>query len=1114
MRVNVLGAIEVWRGPAHEGEPVNLGAPKPRSLVTALALSGGRAVSPDTLADLVWAGEPPDGVAGTLQAYVSGLRRALEPERPPRTPPTVLVSVPPGYALRLEPDAVDATRFAALVNGVRRRLGRRDHAWDRPALGPDEVAAALAELDEALGLWRGDPYLELGDAPTAVAERARLTELRVVALEDRAALRLTTGDHAGVAAELEALAPAYPVREQLWGLRAVALARSGRQAEALDVLAELRRVLDEELGLEPSRPLQALQTALLRQDPDVLGAPDLDLPAEPVTAPPAPATKPVSAAPVGWPLVGRDAQLASLVGRLDEALAGTPAFAAVTGDPGIGKTRLCAELLAVARARGVRVVVGRCSQDDGAPPLWPWQQVLTTLGADLDLGGAADEGAEFRSREAVVRRVHEAARTEPLVVVLDDLHWADTASLRVLRLLLETVHDGPLLLVATWRAHPEPTGALADVAESMARRHAARLALTGLGSTDVARIVLAVADVEASGRQAGELAERTDGNPFYLVEYARLARETGDLAGLLGGADPPTAVGDVLTRRLDRLPEPTARLLTWAAVAGREFELAVVAEASGTSEDEVLDALDAAVAAGLVREEREGGFVFTHALVRDTAYAALGPTRLARAHAAVAAALERRVGRVTEAARHWLAAGSSHADRAWRAAEVAAEQAREVHAHEQAVDLLVAALERLEGDPTATDEDRYRLLMTLADEYRWVGSWVPMAGVVEQAIEVAGRLDDVHLLAEASAHLAVGALWQTAAYAEQNERVVAALEESLRRLPPDDGELRCRVLMAMGSELYYVTPLDRRVEIAEEALAMARRLGSDQLVMEACEVAFVAQWSASTRRRRLELAVEAVALARRLGAERSLATATAMRANVEAELGRLDEMTASVQEVREQAGRFQLHFPLLFVEALLVSWAAMQDRFDDAERSLAQVGALVSRFEIHNADYGYAGALVSVRVWQERWDDVLPLFAMFSGNPLPIASTYIACLFRAGRVEQARAEAERLPIDLSRDDWYSPANWAFSAEAALGLGDAGLARAAYALLAPHAGTAVTAGSGLALGPADAFLALGAAAGGDRETAARHADAAEALMVDWRIPVCAAWFGRLRRRHDF
>jgi hypothetical protein len=740
--------------------------------------------------------------------------------------------------------------------------------------------------------------------------------------------------------------------------------------------------------------------------------------------------------------------------------------------------------------------------------------VLTTLGADLDLGDAADEGAQFRTWEAVVRRVHEAARSEPLVVVLDDLHWADTASLRVLRLLLETVHDGGLLLIATWRAHPEPTGALADVAESTARRHAARLALTGLATTDVARIVRAVAAVEATGRQADELATRTDGNPFFLVEYARLARETGDLAGLLGEADPPSAVGDVLTRRLDRLPGSTARLLTWAAVAGREFELAVVAEASGTSEDEVLDGLDAAVAAGLVREEREGGFVFTHALVRDTAYAALGPTRLARAHAAVAAALERRVGRVTEAARHWLAAGSSHADRAWRAAEVAAEQARDVHAHEQAVDLLVAALDRLDGDPTATDDDRYRLLMTLADEYRWVGSWVPMTRVVEAAIEVARRLDDVQLLAESSAHLAVGALWQTAAYAERNDRVVEALEESLRRLPAGDAELRCRVLMAMGTELYYVTTLEQRIEVSEEALAMARRLGSELLVLQACEVAFVAQWSARTRLRRLELAEEAVDLARRLGAERSLATATAMRANVEAELGRLDAMQASVAEVQERAGGVQMHFPLLFVEALSVSWAAMQGRFDDAERSLAQVGALVPRFEIHNADYGYAGALVSVRVWQGRWDDVLPLFATFGDNPLPLASTYVACLFRAGRDDEARAQAARLTFDLSRDDWYSPANWAFAAEAAVGLKDDALAREAYALLAPHAGAAVTAGSGLALGPFDAFLAIAAAATGDRKAAARHADAAVELMAAWGIPVCAAWFAELRRRHDF
>ena len=288
---------------------------------------------------------------------------------------------------------------------MHRRLGTRGTWWEPPGLTDDVISACLAEVEEALALWRGTPYVDLEEAPSAVAERARLEELRSVALEDRAVLRLALGDHGTVAAELESLTAAYPLRERLWGLRAVALARAGRQADALDALREVRDVLDRELGLEPSAQLRDLQTAVLRQDPALSRGAAVAAPAAPLpTAPPAAPRLP------DWPLVGRDDQLAVLVDALAAAEQGAPRFAALTGEPGIGKSRLCGELAARAVANGARVVVGRCSQDDGAPPLWPWRQVLRGLGAELAVPDADDEGAEFRTWEAITDRVAEAAR--------------------------------------------------------------------------------------------------------------------------------------------------------------------------------------------------------------------------------------------------------------------------------------------------------------------------------------------------------------------------------------------------------------------------------------------------------------------------------------------------------------------------------------------------------------------------------------------------------------------------------------------------------------------------------------------------------------------------------
>ena len=258
VRVGVLGAAEAYLG----DEPVDLGTRKQRALVAALAMHHGRPVSVDTLVDLLWADGAPPGVTGTLQAYVAGLRRALEPDRVARAASTVLVTVAPGYALRVGDDDLDAARFDRAVSRAHRRMGQVTRLHETRGLTVDELSAVVADLDAALGEWRGTPYLELEDAPDAVAERARLEELRMVALEDRAVAALELGHHGTVAAELEALTAAHPLRERLWGLRALALTRSGRQAEALDALREVREVLADELGLEPGPELRELQTAV------------------------------------------------------------------------------------------------------------------------------------------------------------------------------------------------------------------------------------------------------------------------------------------------------------------------------------------------------------------------------------------------------------------------------------------------------------------------------------------------------------------------------------------------------------------------------------------------------------------------------------------------------------------------------------------------------------------------------------------------------------------------------------------------------------------------------------------------------------------------------------
>ena len=670
MRVGILGAAEARLN----GAAVDLGTRKQRALLAALAMHRGRPVVADTIVDLLWGESPPTAVTATLQGYVARLRRALEPDRPPRAPSEVLVTQQSGYALLLPDDALDSARFEAVVGAAHRQLGA-GVTPDLPAA--EELQSWFDDLSSALSLWRGLPYTELEDAPAAQAERARLEELRAIALEDRAVAALGLGRHAMVAGELEVLTATYPLRERLWGLRALALTRSGRQADALEVLRQVRELLAEELGLEPGAELRALQTAVLRQDPTLDWT--------------APSSRPLGthtrATEFAWPLVGRDDQLAALVGLLEQSQ-DQPVFAVVTGDPGIGKSRLCAELAAAAEAEGTTVLVGRCSQDEGAPPLYPWAKVLSELGHDLpsDPGaeGSEDSSSRFRAWEAIARTVLDAAQDRHLLVILDDLHWADTSTLRVLRLLAESADAGRLMVVSTWRHQPPPTGLLAEAAETLARRHALRLELTGLTAEEAGEIVTTVAQASPTAGEADALRLRTDGNPFFLVEYARLAREGGDLAELLAEENPPAAVQDVLTRRFAALPESTGKTLRHAAVIGRQFDVPTLAAALDTEEDDVLDDLDPALAAGLVREDGVDRLRFAHALVRDTVYAGLSRSRRGRMHARAAQVLAGTAGRESEVARHWLAAGPQNAAEAWRAGIVAAEAARRVFGHEEA----------------------------------------------------------------------------------------------------------------------------------------------------------------------------------------------------------------------------------------------------------------------------------------------------------------------------------------------------------------------------------------------------------------------------------------------
>ncbi|MGW6496668.1 BREX system ATP-binding domain-containing protein, partial [Nonomuraea angiospora] len=328
MDIRVLGPLEVV---GDDGRSCQIGSLKMRALVSVLVLAEGRPVAPGALVDRLWGEDPPAEVMASLHAYVSNLRRLLEPGRRARAQSRLLTFGPVGYTLAIDPEQVDSTRFLRLV------------AQAEQAAGPAE-AERLA--GEALALWRGEPYQELDDQAYVTAVRVRLTEARERARELRVSAVIQQDRHGELLGELEALTFEHPLRERLWALRALALYRSGRQGEALETLRTARRILAEELGIDPGEELRALERDILDQSPALF----------PHRPPPPPEPRVAERG-----ITGRQDELAALDGLLEAAAAGRTGFSLITGEPGIGKTRLAEELMSRARARGFTVAVGRCA---------------------------------------------------------------------------------------------------------------------------------------------------------------------------------------------------------------------------------------------------------------------------------------------------------------------------------------------------------------------------------------------------------------------------------------------------------------------------------------------------------------------------------------------------------------------------------------------------------------------------------------------------------------------------------------------------------------------------------------------------------------------------------
>ncbi len=1120
LEVGILGDLVVRRA----GEPVALGPRLQRALLALLAVDVGRVLPVDRLIELLWGHEPPPAATASLQAYISQLRRLLEPDRPARAPANVLRTREPGYVLELEDEAVDAERF------------RRLASVGRDALASGALSEALEDFGAALALWRGDPLAEFAAEPWAIPVFTRLVEEHETVLEDRVDAWLAQGRHAEVIGDLESMVAAEPFRERRWAQLMLALYRSGRQADALRAYSRCRHRLTDELGIEPGSELRRLEQAVLDHDPSLELATLTTRPSTggvPTESQHAEVEHTSAAAPGRAPahgLVAREVQLQRVAERLSE-LPDRGGAIVFVGEPGAGKTVLAEAAAEMARAAGTLIGWSRCVDSEGSPALWPWFELLRGLppGQDVDAALALlrgeratadpDHGGPFAAYEAVLAALREATAGQPLVAVIDDLHAADVSSLKLLETISGDLHRLGALFILTLR-DTEPVAHVGGVLGELVRHLGVeQLLVPDLDQTGVAELAEQFTGAEINEESAAALYERTGGNPFYVVELLRLLRSERHSA-LLDAADVttlgvPSGVRDVIDRRLLRLPSDTRSLLAIAAAAGRRLDFDLLEHTGGIDTEQLMLGLEPAVAAGILVERADTwGYEFRHGLIEETICGGLGPLGRARLHARIANSIEElrdpSSGEALVAlAYHQLAAGpfgdpAKAVDFSRRAARWSVRKS----AWADAEGHLRQALLTTEHDRD-TEPVQCEILIELGTALRHQGDIKAAHAALYRAIDIADQLGDEDRLLLAVAAFGEVALWGARAWGGPDARLIGLLDHQLKRADLED-VTRARLLATLSIELYHGQRDAECWSCAEEALNISRRLGDPHVYgMAAAAVLRAADGpDHQTERRALidEIAagagppvtsrVEAVVRAHRL----ALLLGAGDIAAFDAEFSRVHELTVKLRSRELQA---QLIMSQACRELVLGRIAECLEVFNRSYTLLtelsvnwAQPTLFVAQLCVYQACGQFAANLDRFLSQLEQPEH--PSLPQFAAPAAALAYVQL------GDFDAARALADRTFSPPARVwTWILPmALWAQVA-ARVGSPDPGWL---YDELLPFSGELALAGSaGVDAGGAvDSLLAGLAAFIGRRDEALRHAR--EGLALERRAGA-KAWFAR-------
>jgi class 3 adenylate cyclase len=848
----------------------------------------------------------------------------------------------------------------------------------------------------------------------------------------------------------------------------------------------------------------------------------------------------------GGVFVGRERELEEMRATLEDALSGRGHLLLLTGEPGIGKTRTAEELATYAQVRGAQVHWGRCHEADGAPAYWPWSEAIRSYVRDADPVGlawqlgreAADvaqivpelrdvlgeveelpdlepEQARFRLFDSVGTFLRGASESRPLVIVHDDLHWADEPSLLMLRFIARQIADSGLVLVGTYRdvelgRHHPLAETLSDLA---AIEHSRRITLRGLDAEGIARYIEMTAGAEPPSGLAEAVREQTAGNPFFVAEVVRLMASEGQLGDAVGDGGwelaIPQGVREVVGRRLDQLSEHANEILRFAAVCGREFYLDVLDRVCDRPREDVVAVIEQAVGARLVAESlREPGrYSFAHALVRDTLYAEVPTSQRLNVNREIAEALEEVYAddvdaHLSELAHHFLEAASpGDVGRAIDYAERAARKATAGLAHEEAASLYRKALDALELERSPDPEKRVDLLLELGDAQIRAGRLGDARETLDAAAPQARALGDPDRLARVALSMTL-----TSEAGVVDEPQIALLEDALAALPEGASAVRSQLLSGLAQAMYWIDAAGRAADLSLESLEMARRVGDSKALATALtRRQFTGGVGPEATQQRLAESEEMHALAKRRGDLELELRAHVYRLRDFLELGDIPEVDRNLaayerlaRELRQP--QFLWHIPLLRGTRALID-----GRFSDAERLMEEARAGGERAQEPVSGMFFVIQDLLLRrhrgsdADRRHIQDLLPgLGELVERYPtIPAWRCSLASIHaELGNEGEARTVFEQLAGE-GFESLPSDAQWLISltslGETAAFLGDSGRAERLYELTEPYKGLTIVAGRAAACyGPVERVLGLLAGTLGHTAEAERHFSSSLAL----------------------